>query len=189
MWELIIHNGKFQGRRLQIPLGKLVRIGRDSACQLIIPSPLVSRHHCELKRAPEGIWVRDLGSRNGTYVNDVAVTDLILLEEEDQLRIGVLVFTVAKSQSPVPAVTDHKENSKPVAHVVALAAERRRAAQISDDEIAVWLTDEDMPETTSQETSIMSRASQETTTLSPVSVSDDRVTPSFLDEPQAKSRE
>jgi pSer/pThr/pTyr-binding forkhead associated (FHA) protein len=57
-----------------------VIVGRDSGCQLVIDDPLVSRRHAEIEYAEEGWLLRDLGSRNGTFVDGqrcafVAVTD------------------------------------------------------------------------------------------------------------------
>jgi hypothetical protein len=48
-------------------------VGRATDCQLVLPSDpvhsTVSRYHCRLDVAPPLVRVRDLGSRNGTYVN------------------------------------------------------------------------------------------------------------------------
>ncbi len=55
-------------------------IGRERGCQLVVDDPLVSRRHAEVVFAEDGWLLRDLGSRNGTFVEGqrsayVAVTD------------------------------------------------------------------------------------------------------------------
>ncbi|HEY0981154.1 FHA domain-containing protein, partial [Schlesneria sp.] len=87
MSELVIQSGKLQGKRLVLPSKQMV-VGRDDDCDLRIGSALVSRKHCVLKNTPEGILVTDLGSQNGTLVNDAPIKGPTLLREGDVLRIG-----------------------------------------------------------------------------------------------------
>ena len=91
-----------------------------------LTSNLVSRQHCILDVGPHGIRVRDLGSQNGTYVNDVAITEPLLLRAGDILRIGAAVFQVPEADSEAPKPKSKKPDKK-----------------ISDADIADWLTDED----------------------------------------------
>ena len=58
-----------------------IRIGRNSDCDLVLDSPLVSRYHAELEVGPEGAWLRDLESANGTFVGGRRVS-------QAQLRSG-----------------------------------------------------------------------------------------------------
>lgn len=70
-------------------------IGRARDCQLQLGSQFVSRHHCELivDERDQRVRVRDLGSQNGTYVNETAV-DECQLEDGDRLRVGCIPFEV-----------------------------------------------------------------------------------------------
>lgn len=66
--KLVVAKGKTETK--EIPLaGVSMIIGRKNDCGLRIPSPLVSRQHCELTRVGEKLLVKDLGSSNGTFVN------------------------------------------------------------------------------------------------------------------------
>lgn len=67
-------------------------IGRSKECSLRAGSDAISRKHCELARTDEGVRVRDLGSRNGTYVNDEKIEGPTLLSHGDTLKIGPLEF-------------------------------------------------------------------------------------------------
>ncbi len=46
-----------------------VVVGRDSHCDFRLVSPRVSRWHCSLTEVDGAVWVRDLGSTNGTWIN------------------------------------------------------------------------------------------------------------------------
>lgn len=69
-------------------------IGRGQDCDLRIPLPSVSRHHCQIVIEDGTAWVRDADSRNGTFVNDVRVREAPL-DPDDRLGIGPVVFNVA----------------------------------------------------------------------------------------------
>ena len=56
-------------------------IGSTADNELTLEDPYVSRRHCELRTRNGQLWIQDLGSRNGTWVNDVRV-------EHSQLRLG-----------------------------------------------------------------------------------------------------
>lgn len=53
-------------------------IGRGPGNDLILPVLSVSRHHAEIVRTPEGMLIRDLGSRNGLVVEGVRVSECLL---------------------------------------------------------------------------------------------------------------
>lgn len=122
MAELIIQSGKLQGKRLVLP-DKEVCIGRDDDCHVRLNSTLVSRRHCTLKNSPEGLWIHDLASQNGTYVNDVQVTEPVLLQPGDVLRVGATLFQV------------------PVQKPLAGPETGSKGGRISDADIASWLSD------------------------------------------------
>jgi DNA-binding NtrC family response regulator len=62
-------------------------VGRNSACQLVLDDAKVSAVHAEFVATPQGVRVRDLGSRNGTYVGTVRIGDSYL-SENTKLRLG-----------------------------------------------------------------------------------------------------
>ncbi len=71
------------------------RIGRASGLSLVLPSAHVSKHHAEIYSDGLALRIRDLGSRNGTFVNRQAVTDSAL-HEQDVLHIGGHEFRVVR---------------------------------------------------------------------------------------------
>lgn len=64
-----------------------VTLGGASTCDLVLDDPSVSRRHAELELVPEGVLVRDLKSRNGTYYLDQRV-ERIVLSPGATLRLG-----------------------------------------------------------------------------------------------------
>jgi serine phosphatase RsbU (regulator of sigma subunit) len=75
-------------------------IGRSAACDVVLNHPSVSRKHAELDRLPGGGWrVRDLGSRNGTRVNELPVTEQVL-RPGDVLQIGQFMLRLVDEDQP-----------------------------------------------------------------------------------------
>jgi len=73
------------------PLSGVTVIGRAPECDLSIPTDEISRRHAELRVSQDGVMVEDLGSANGTFVNDRRVTRE-LLKHGDELRFDQLRF-------------------------------------------------------------------------------------------------
>jgi hypothetical protein len=68
-FELVVTEGESPGRRIAIGPAPLV-IGRGIGVDLEIRDPTVSRHHCVIWSIQGRCWVRDLGSKNQTRVNN-----------------------------------------------------------------------------------------------------------------------
>jgi Nif-specific regulatory protein len=76
-----------------------VPIGRDPLNLIAISDPSLSRRHCLLTHDGEIFKIRDLESRNGTYVNGVAVKEQEL-HHGDQIAIGDSVFMLLLKEEP-----------------------------------------------------------------------------------------
>ena len=88
---LIYPPGQDLGRRYElVGMGELT-IGRGSDCDIQIDRDSVSRRHARLARQGGRWTVIDLGSTNGSYVNDVPIAERTL-REGDLLRIGNAIF-------------------------------------------------------------------------------------------------
>lgn len=66
----------------------LVKIGRDLTNDIIIQDPEVSRFHARLRRVGSAFQIEDMGSTNGTRLNDVLVTRATALENNDAISLG-----------------------------------------------------------------------------------------------------
>ncbi len=89
---LVEFYGDQVGRRIDLPDGPAT-IGRVDEADLVVAHSSVSRQHARLTPTPKGYVVRDLGSTNGTYVNDRPVEEAPL-HHGDYLRVGNAVFLV-----------------------------------------------------------------------------------------------
>ena len=86
-WVLAIDSGIHAGDRLQLVPD--VHIGRSEACELVLDDDYVSNMHAELKHRDNGTWVlSDLGSTNGTFVNQMRITNPTPVGVHDIIRIG-----------------------------------------------------------------------------------------------------
>jgi two-component system cell cycle response regulator len=87
---LVIIYGDDLGRR--VPLGsEPCVIGRSSKCDVQLDQESVSRNHAHISRQRGNYAIRDLGSTNGTYVNDELV-DEVVLRDGDQIKVGRTIF-------------------------------------------------------------------------------------------------
>jgi len=70
------------------PLDGNLQIGRADACQIKIDDTYVSAFHARIFSRDGGWYVEDLGSTNGTYLNQKRVTSPVELQAGDRLRVG-----------------------------------------------------------------------------------------------------
>lgn len=90
-------SGPYFGKVIPVP-GRLV-IGRGNDCDLVLDEAEMSRRHAMVEVTPAGIWLRDLGSANGTYVNGVQVRDAVLFTG-DQLAFDRNRFLIEAPGTP-----------------------------------------------------------------------------------------
>jgi serine phosphatase RsbU (regulator of sigma subunit) len=79
-----------------------LRIGRSSRNPIQISDPTVSKEHAEITRRGERVFVRDLGSRNGTRVNGVEAKEALPLKLGDHLEVGHVLLEISDGPARVP---------------------------------------------------------------------------------------
>jgi len=84
--------------------GEEVQVGRDPSNRIPISDPALSRRHCLLRREEGTYKLHDLGSRNGTYVNGVAVEETGL-NHGDQITVGNSILVYSVREDGVESVT------------------------------------------------------------------------------------
>ena len=87
MSKLRIRNGPFAGREVTLDRGVAI-IGRESDAPVQVLDRNASRQHAEVFPVGEMYFVRDLGSKNGTYLNEQPLTQEELLRVGDVIRIS-----------------------------------------------------------------------------------------------------
>ena len=141
--KLKLVKGPDAGKELKIPTPKCV-IGRGEDCHLRPKSEAISRQHCVVYVKSGELMVRDLKSKNGTFVNGEQVTADRVLKSGDTIQFGPLAFEV---------VIDHSlgGEKKPKVSSVKDAAARttssgKETVQLEDGDISNWLEEADQQE-------------------------------------------
>jgi sigma-B regulation protein RsbU (phosphoserine phosphatase) len=113
------------GRTIRQPLtGNALVAGRDPTCDLFIDDPSTSRKHARFSRSSDGYLVEDLGSKNGTYVND-APCQMHILRNGDHVLLGsVLVVFSENGGSEPPSVVI--EEDAPTTHATRYVTSNKR---------------------------------------------------------------
>lgn len=93
---LVVIAGKELGERIDLDDNDVV-IGRAETSRLFINSDLVSRHHATIAYVGTRYVLRDEGSTNGTFVNDVRLTEPRPLDDGDTVKIGRTVLKYTES--------------------------------------------------------------------------------------------
>ncbi len=79
------------GREHPLP-GETITIGRTIENDIVITSKRVSREHARVRREGWRVMLEDLGSTNGTFLNDERVLTPTMLRDEDRITIGDVTF-------------------------------------------------------------------------------------------------
>lgn len=88
---LVVIYGHELGKKYRLGDDSII-IGRSSKSDIRIDEESVSRNHCRIKRTGnKSVTIRDLGSTNGTYVND-RQTDEVVLRDGDLIKVGRSIF-------------------------------------------------------------------------------------------------
>ena len=91
-------------RRIALADGENL-IGRDPTSTVQLDAPGVSRRHARVSVTGTGAVIEDLESKNGTMVNDTAVTKPLDLHDGDRIQVGPIVIVYHASASGMPTET------------------------------------------------------------------------------------
>jgi EAL domain-containing protein (putative c-di-GMP-specific phosphodiesterase class I) len=113
--ETLSEGGKLRRVRINVlPF----RVGRRQGLELVLPAESVSKQHAEIYGRGEELRLKDLGSRNGSFVNRVQVEDSALVEG-DIVHFADFEFRVGRSD-----LSDSKPESGPFGHSTTVAVKR-----------------------------------------------------------------
>jgi DNA-binding NtrC family response regulator len=111
--RVVVADGPAKGTIVESE-GAVLSVGSAKDNGLVLADPTVSRYHIELRQAPTGVEVKDLGSLNGTYVGDLKFNDG-LVPPGTRLRLGDSTIEVSDGALELP----HEESVPEIAGIVA----------------------------------------------------------------------
>lgn len=123
--KLVVVGGEVKTAEIKLRLPST--IGRGRGCTIMLPQALVSRQHCEIFESSGKLMVRDLGSLNGTFVNNQKLTEPSPINSEELLSIGTVTFRVVFDAAgasipppgPKPVMKSSVKETLPAAAVAA----------------------------------------------------------------------
>lgn len=134
---LVAQTGPFNGQRWSMDQDLLV--GRDADCDIVISNRQVSRHHARFQLSKDGIWLEDLGSKNGTHYNGSPLVDAVLLQDGDVVQIALaqqFIFLNSDATLPLSGELAMQE--------MQTAPEKKQSLRLEKKSRRVWVLDQEI---------------------------------------------
>ena len=103
-WILQAINGDLDGQQIQIDRDMLV--GRHQAADIVLQAAEISRKHAGFTLQDENLWLQDLSSSNGTFVNDQRISEQTQLKADDIVQFASIGFKVIEVASEATTPVD-----------------------------------------------------------------------------------
>lgn len=118
--ELILKEDNTVKARVTLGTGEFV-VGRDAACEVRIPSDAVSRRHARLTVGEDAVFIQDLGSANGTFVEEQRAEGRVPLTPGQRVEMGLVVMQATWKSPQTGSQPTVIETSEPGAAEVTAA--------------------------------------------------------------------
>jgi Domain of unknown function (DUF4388)/FHA domain len=123
-------SGKYQGGEFPIAADKQILIGRSSDLDMVLVEDMVSRKHARIAMQGDQIWIEDLGSTNGTFVNGEKIKRA-RLKEGDRVLIGTSILKLIAGDAPRDGM-DAKRELENVAQARRTSQQRTMSGSIEE---------------------------------------------------------
>ena len=123
-------SGKYQGGEFPIEPDRQIVVGRSSDLDMVLVEDMVSRKHARIAMQGDQIWIEDLGSTNGTFVNGAKIKR-VRLKEGDRVLIGTSILKVISGDAPRDA-HDAKRELENVAQARRTSQQRTMSGSIEE---------------------------------------------------------
>ena len=158
-WKIQAITGELTGQEISIDRDMVV--GRHQSADIVLQAGEISRKHAAFLLKEQALWVQDLNSSNGTFVNDLRIEHETLLKQGDIVQFASLKFSVlepAKDISvvalepaevivePVVAETEEIPATEQPSEAVAVSETAAAEAEDVSKTVAQHMNDQGMPE-------------------------------------------
>ena len=138
--QLKVLEGALEGARFEVTQAGIV-IGRGEDCRIRLSEPGVSREHARVFLHNAGVWVQDLGSRNGVFVKKTRITRAKQLSPGTTFEVGDHTFVVElldekADEGSTPPIVQIPEASTQVANEPTVSEPAPRA---SGSRVGLWV--------------------------------------------------
>ena len=128
-WKIQAISGDLTGQEISIERDMLV--GRHQQADIVLQESDVSRKHAAFVLKDQALWLQDLNSSNGTFINDVRLTGESLLKEGDIVQFASVKFSLLAPAKAVQIPADIEQS------VEALQTEEITPVQQPSEAVAV----------------------------------------------------
>ncbi|OTG96595.1 FHA domain-containing protein [Acinetobacter sp. ANC 4654] len=150
-WKIQAITSELTGQEIDIDRDMVV--GRHQSADIVLQAAEISRKHAAFLLKDQALWVQDLNSSNGSFVNDLRIEHETLLKEGDIVQFASLKFSVLAPAQQIVAVT--MESTEVVSDPIVTQPEVIPATEQPSEAVAVSETEaaqvEDVPKTVAQQ--------------------------------------
>ncbi len=155
-WKIQAITGELTGQEISIDRDMLV--GRHQSADIVLQAGEISRKHAAFLLKDQALWLQDLNSSNGTFVNDLRIEHETLLKEGDIVQFASLKFSVlapAKDIEPALTETESMPTSAQPAEAVAVSeTAATEPVEPAAKTAAQQMNDQGMPELTERDANV-----------------------------------
>lgn len=132
-WKIQAITSELTGQEIGIDRDMVV--GRHQSADIVLQAAEISRKHAAFLLKDQALWVQDLNSSNGSFVNDLRIEHETLLKEGDIVQFASLKFSVLAPAQEIVAVTIESAEPVPAQPEVISATEQpSEAVAVSETE-------------------------------------------------------
>jgi hypothetical protein len=158
-WKIQAITGELTGQEISIDRDMLV--GRHQSADIVLQAGEISRKHAAFLLKDQALWLQDLNSSNGTFVNDLRIDHETLLKQGDIVQFASLKFSVlepvkdiarvviesaAVALEPVVTETEVIPASEQPSEAVAVSETAAAQAEEASKTVAQQMNDQGIPE-------------------------------------------